>query len=165
MVTVRSRPTPTPEQVRAWRTLLVAHSQVTGKLEGELMAAHGLPLAWYDVLLQLAEAPGARLRMTDLAESVLLSRSGVTRLVDRMVRAGLIARERCGDDKRITRAVLTDAGWGQLRAAAPTHLAGIEQHVVCRLSEAELGQLARLLGKLVDGEVPLGRYRARTDQP
>lgn len=164
MVTVRSRPTPTANQVRAWRTLLVAHSQVIAKLEGELIAAHDLPLAWYDVLLQLAEAPAARLRMTDLAERVLLSRSGVTRLVDRMVHAELITRERCDDDKRITWAVLTAAGWQQLRAAAPTHLAGIEQHVVRRLSDAELGELARLLAKLVDGEVPLGRYRHRDEQ-
>lgn len=137
-----------------WRTFLRAHAQATRALEAELLAEHDLPLASYDVLLQLAEAPEGALRMTELASRVLLSRSGLTRLVDRLEREGLVGRRACPSDARGTLAVLTDAGRDALRRAAPTHLRGVAQHVTGRLAAAEVEQLAALLAKLVSGPDP-----------
>lgn len=117
-------------------------------LERELVAEAGLPLAWYDVLLQLAEAPGRRLRMAELADSVLLSRSGLTRLVDRLQAEGLVCRQRSMDDARGTFTVLTDAGFDRLRAAAPTHLGGIQRHWLEHFDDDELRVLGELLGRL-----------------
>ncbi len=126
-----------------------AHAQVTRQLEHELLAEQDLPLASYEVLLHLAEAPEQRLRMTTLADQVLLSRSGLTRLVDRLEREGLVTRASCPNDARGTNAVLTEAGRDRLRAAAPTHLRGIAEHVVERLTPAELAQLQDLMTKLL----------------
>ena len=112
------------------------------------MAEHDLPLPSYDVLVQLSEAPGRRLRMTELADRVLLSRSGLTRLVDRLARDGLVERQACPDDARGTLAVLTDAGLERLRTAWPTHLRGVAAHLG-RLSPAEVEQLTLLMAKLV----------------
>ena len=143
----------TPAQQRAWRTFLRAHATVVRALEAELLAEHDLPLASYDVLVQLSEAPDRRLRMTELADRVLLSRSGLTRLADRLEREGLITREPCPSDARGTLAVLTEAGLQRLRDAWPTHLRGVSQHVTSRLSAQEVEQLGDLLGKLVEDEV------------
>ena len=140
----------TSAELVAWRTFLRSHATVVRRLEAELMAEHGLPLASYDVLVQLSEAPGRALRMTELADRVLLSRSGLTRLADRLAKEGLLRREACPDDARGTLAVLTDEGLERLRAAWPTHLRGVEQHVTSRLSEDDVEALARILGKLVD---------------
>ena len=136
-----------PEQA-AWRSFLRAHATLVRRLEGELVAEHDLPLPSYDVLVQLSEAPGRRLRMTELADRVLLSRSGLTRLVDRLVRDGLVERQACPDDARGTLAVLTDAGLDRLRTAWPTHLRGVAAHLG-RLSPAEVEQLTLLMAKLV----------------
>jgi DNA-binding MarR family transcriptional regulator len=133
---------------------LRAHSQITRRLEHDLVEEHELPLPSYEVLLQLAEAPGRRLRMTELADRVLLSRSGLTRLVDRLVSDGLVERAACPNDARGTHAVLTEAGLSRLRTAAPTHLRGIAEHVTDRLSEQELGQLRALMAKLLVEQVP-----------
>ncbi len=138
----------------AWRTFLRAHATVVRALEQELQAEQGLPLASYDVLVQLSEAPERRLRMTELADRVLLSRSGLTRLADRLEKDGLLRREACPSDARGTLAVLTDAGMQRLRAAWPTHLRGVQQHVTSRLSQDEIGQLSDLLGKLVPDGSP-----------
>jgi DNA-binding MarR family transcriptional regulator len=135
-------------RVGVWRTFLRAHAGIMRDLERELVAETGMPLAWYDVLLQLAEAPGRRLRMAELADSVLLSRSGLTRLVDRLQAEGLVCRERSIDDARGTFTVLTDAGMDRLRRAAPTHLAGIERHWLASFDDDELRQLGGLLGRL-----------------
>jgi DNA-binding MarR family transcriptional regulator len=134
--------------MRAWRALLQAHAHVTRVLEAELDAAHRLPLASYDVLVQLAEAPNRELRMSELADAVLLSRSGLTRLVDRMEREGLVARRSCPSDARGTLATLTPAGLDRLRAASGTHLKGVGRHVLSHFSRAEQEQLAELLGRL-----------------
>ncbi|MGI8535104.1 MAG: MarR family winged helix-turn-helix transcriptional regulator [Mycobacteriales bacterium] len=139
-----------PAELTAWRTFLRAHATVLRRLEAELVAEHDLPLASYDVLVQLSEAPDRRLRMTELADRVLLSRSGLTRLADRLARDGLIERQACPSDARGTLAVLTDAGLARLRAAWPTHLRGVAEHVTGRLSAEEVVRLAELLGKLVD---------------
>jgi DNA-binding MarR family transcriptional regulator len=140
----------TPAGLTAWRTFLRAHATVVRRLEAELVAEHDLPLASYDVLVQLSEATDRRLRMTELADRVLLSRSGLTRLADRLEREGLIERKACPSDARGTLAVLTPAGLARLRAAWPTHRRGVAEHVTGRLSAAELVQLCELLDKLLD---------------
>jgi DNA-binding MarR family transcriptional regulator len=145
----------TETELGAWRSFLRTHAQITRKLEAELLAEQDLPLASYDVLLQLAEAPYRRLRMTDLADRVLLSRSGLTRLVDRLEREGLVNRAACPNDARGTHAVLTEAGAARLRSAAPTHLRGVSEHVTSRLNETELEQLRALMGKLMTEQPPL----------
>ena len=137
-----------------WRTFLRAHATIVRSLEAELLAEHDLPLASYDVLVQLSESPDSRLRMTELADRVLLSRSGLTRLADRLEREGLLIRQPCPEDARGTLAVLTDAGLARLREAWPTHLRGVEQHVTGRLSPDEVVQLGALLGKLVPDGAP-----------
>jgi DNA-binding MarR family transcriptional regulator len=118
-------------------------------LEAELLAEHDLPLASYDVLVQLAEAPDRRLRMTELADAVLLSRSGVTRLVDRLEKGGLVARCPVESDGRGVAARLTDAGLDRLRIASRTHLRGVAHHFVNRLDEADLRTLERISSRLV----------------
>ncbi|MCU1601195.1 MAG: transcriptional regulator, MarR family, partial [Frankiales bacterium] len=139
------------QELGAWRAFLRAHSHINRKLEAELLAEHDLPLASYDVLLQLAESEGRRLRMTELADRVLLSRSGLTRLVDRLERDALVERVACANDARGTHAVLTEAGLDRLRSAAPTHLRGVSEHVTSRLTPQELDQLKLLMLKLGDG--------------
>jgi DNA-binding MarR family transcriptional regulator len=143
-------------ELSTWRTFLRAHAQVTRRLEHDLLAEHDLPLASYDVLVQLSEASGRRLRMTELAERVLLSRSGLTRLVDRLVRDGLVERQACPSDARGTLAVLTSAGSARLAGAWPTHLRGVLETVVGRLSSDELVTLGALLSRLVDPEAADG---------
>lgn len=141
-------------ELTTWRTFLRAHATVTRRLEHELLTEHDLPLASYDVLVQLSEAPDRRLRMTELADRVLLSRSGLTRLADRLERDGLIVRQACPSDARGTLAVLTDAGLERLREAWPTHLRGVAEHVTGRLLPHEVEQLGALLAKLVDPGEP-----------
>lgn len=134
-------------EYRAWRGFLRAHSAVVRRLEADLLREHGLPLAWYDVLVQLVEAPEHELRMTELAERVLVSRSGLTRLVDRMAAQGLVTRRPCESDARGYFAVLTPEGFERLREAAPTHLAGVRDYAIGGLSEDELAELGRLMGR------------------
>jgi DNA-binding MarR family transcriptional regulator len=140
-------------QMLAWRRFLRAHAQLTRRLESELLAEKNLPLATYDVLVQLVESPTRRLRMSELAERVLLSRSGLTRLVDRLEREGLVRREPCEDDARGMYTVLTDAGFERLRGATPTHLRGVAEHAVGRLDEQEAAALSALLGRMLQDEV------------
>ena len=137
------------DELAAWRAFLRAHAHLTRQLETELMADADLPLASYDVLVQLSEAPGRRLRMTDLADRVLLSRSGLTRLVDRLERTGLVARAKCPNDARGTFTVLTDVGYERLRQAAPAHLDGVREHMTRHLDAPELAALTDLLTKLL----------------
>jgi DNA-binding MarR family transcriptional regulator len=135
-------------RVGVWRSFLRAHASVMRDLERELLAATGMPLGWYDVLLQLAEAPDRRLRMAELADRVLLSRSGLTRLIDRLQAEGLVRREPSPDDARGTFTVLTADGLNRLRHAAPVHLAGIREHWLVHFSDDELRQLAGFLSRL-----------------
>jgi DNA-binding MarR family transcriptional regulator len=129
-------------ELSAWRGLLRVHSALVHDLDAELEAAHSLPLSSYDVLIHLQSAPGRRLRMAELAERVLLSRSGMTRLVDRLVRDGLIERHTCEDDGRGSFAVLTEAGEALLARARPTHLAGVRERFLRHFSDGELVTLA-----------------------
>jgi len=128
----------TPHELAAWRAFLRAHAAVVRRLEADLVGTHAMTLAVYDVLVQLVEAPGRRLRMTELADAVLLSRSGLTRLVDRMVRDGYVRREPDPADARGVLAVLTDSGYARLRTASPTHLDGIGRYVVDQLTPQQL---------------------------
>jgi DNA-binding MarR family transcriptional regulator len=129
------KPDLTPLELDAWRGFLRAHAEIVRELDRELQAEHGLALMSYEVLLYLAEAPGNRLRMSELASWLLLSQSGVTRLVDRLERQGLVRRERCEDDARGFFAVLDREGEARFRDARPTHLAGIRRLFLDRLSE------------------------------
>jgi len=135
-------------QLAAWRSFLRTHSHLIKLLEQDLHAQRKIPLGSYDVLVQLAEAPGQRLRMSELAEAVLLSRSGLSRLVDRLQKDGLVQREHDPYDARGLFTVLTDKGLDTLRDAARVHLAGVARLVVDRLDESELRQLAELMAKL-----------------
>jgi DNA-binding MarR family transcriptional regulator len=140
---------PHPAKLSVWRQFLVAHARVTGLLEDELRRERGLPLAWYDVLLQLSEAPDGRLRMQDLADSVLHSKSGLTRLFDRMEASGLVKREPCPFDRRGTFAVLTPEGRATLRRAAPPHLRGIEEHFTGLLTDEEAAVMETALTRVL----------------
>jgi DNA-binding MarR family transcriptional regulator len=133
------------DEIRAWQALLHAHDQVIRKLDAELRSEHGLHLVAYDVLLRLARAPEGALRMTDLAERVMLSPSGLTRMVDRLVADGLVERARFEGDARVMLARLTDQGRDVLRRAATTHLRGIREHFTGRLDERQLRTIALTL--------------------
>ncbi|HUB76330.1 MAG TPA: MarR family transcriptional regulator [Solirubrobacteraceae bacterium] len=135
-------------ELAAWRGLLRSHSALVKTLDAELEATHGLALTAYEVLHHLARADRGRLRMRELAESVLLSRSGLTRMVDRLERDGLVVRGLCEQDARGSFAVLTDAGRELYRRARPTHLAGVRRHFVDRFSAGELAQLTRFWQRL-----------------
>lgn len=128
-------------ELGAWLNFLRAHHEVTSKLGDELEREHGMSLPYYEVLLYLGQAPDCRLRMTALARSVLLSPSGLTRLVDRLVRDGMVERVPCETDARSMYAVLTAAGHDRLRAAARTHLRGIHEHFLSRLTGEQLEAL------------------------
>jgi DNA-binding MarR family transcriptional regulator len=137
-------------ELGAWLSFLRAHHEVTGKLSDELEREHGMSLPYYEVLLYLAQAPDHRLRMTDLARSVLLSPSGLTRLVDRLVRDGMVERVPCLTDARSMYAVLTAAGYERFRTAARTHLRGIHAHFLSRLSDEQLECLQTSLQLVLD---------------
>jgi DNA-binding MarR family transcriptional regulator len=137
-----------PARLQAWRGFLEAHKRVTEVLERELREEEGLPLAWYDVLVQLQEAPDRRLRMQELASAVLLSKSGLTRLVDRMERAGLVRRSACPDDRRGILCELTSEGYATLRRTAGTHLRGVLTHFGRHLDPDEAAVLARVFDRV-----------------
>ena len=138
-----------------WRSFLRAHARIVRHLETELVAEQSLSLASYDVLVQLAEAPGRRMRMTELADAVLLSRSGVTRLVDRLERTGLVSRERADGDGRGVVAVLTQTGLDRLRSASGVHLAGVVRHFVEALDESAIATFGRTCEQLAAASPPL----------
>lgn len=136
-------------ELRAWRSFLEAHAALVSVLEQELQEREDLDLTWYDVLVQLHEADDDRLRMQELADAVLLSKSGLTRLVDRMERAGLVAREACPTDRRGTFAVLTDDGRATLRRTAPEHLRGVSEHFAGHLTSDEAKVLERVFTRIL----------------
>ena len=132
----------------AWRAFLRAHARVIRKLERELQDQEHLALTDYDVLVQLARAEDRRLRMSELADGLLLSRSGATRLVDRLVAEGLVERVMCDTDRRGQWASLTDAGLERLRRATPAHLRGVAEHFLDRLSSDELSSMQAALTRI-----------------
>ncbi len=135
-------------RMQAWRAFLEAHARVIALLEADLQAERGISLAFYDVLVQLEEAEGHRLRMTDLARRVVISKSGLTRLVDRMVSAGLVQRSPDDQDRRGRWVELTPAGWERLRDAAPRHLRGVRRYFTGELAPEEAAALADALGRI-----------------
>ncbi|HVD58405.1 MAG TPA: MarR family transcriptional regulator [Thermoleophilaceae bacterium] len=130
------------EELGAWRGMLRAHSALTKALDAELVRAHGLPLSSYEVLLFLADSPEGQMRMSELADGVLLSRSGLTRLVDRMQREGLLRRERCEDDARGWFAAITPKGRDLFTRARKTHLDGVRERFLSHFTRDELRSLA-----------------------
>lgn len=141
-----------PVERRAWRTFLQTHARVTRRLEADLIARNDLPLAEFDVLFQLASADGSRLRMAELADRVLLSRAGITRLVDRLVADGLVGRVRCESDARGFYAVLTGHGKARLDDATPGHIESIRRTFLERYDCSELELLAGLLERATPTE-------------
>ncbi len=139
---------PDTSRLDAWIRFLRAHAALTRELSADLVAEHGLTLNDYEVLLHLARAPGKRMRRVDLAESILLTASGITRLLEGLERSGLVARELCDTDRRVVYARLTEAGAEKLREAGRTHVAGIESLFVGRYSDEELATLSSLLSRL-----------------
>jgi DNA-binding MarR family transcriptional regulator len=138
-------------QLRAWRGMLRIHATLTKALDAQLEAAHGLALSSYEVLMYLHDADEGRMRMSELATTVILSRSGLTRLVDRLERDGLIERQSCASDARGAYASLTDAGRRRLGEARATHLAGVRSLFLDHLGDAELDALGAAWERVLPG--------------
>jgi DNA-binding MarR family transcriptional regulator len=132
----------------AWRALITAHAAAIERIERELFEAGLPPLGWYDVLLELWRAPGGRLRMHELARAVVLSRSGLTRLVDRLEKACLLRREPTPEDGRGSFAVLTDEGARMREKMWPVYAEGIAKHFGAHISDEEAQVLTRALGRV-----------------
>jgi len=138
------------DDVAAWRSLLQAQAAAMRAIERDLDQARLLPLAWYDALLELNSAPGRRLRMSELSDRVVLSRTRVSRIVDELVREGLVERNPDPDDRRSAFASITSRGRDELRRTAPHYLAGIERHFTSLLSLRERKVVADALGRVAD---------------
>ena len=151
-----------PVELSAWRGLLRVHTALVKALDAELTAAHDLPLSSYEVLITLESAPGHKRRMAELADSVLLSRSGMTRLVDRLEREGLLARDTCTDDGRGCFAVLTDRGEELLSKARATHLEGVRERFLRHFEPAEHEQMAVWWNRVLPGAADVSDL-SRTD--
>jgi DNA-binding MarR family transcriptional regulator len=150
-----------PEELAAWRGMLRVHASLLRSMDADLSAAHGIGLRSYEVLLHLGEAPGERLRMSVLSESVLLSASGISRLVDRLERGALVRRERCSEDGRGYWAVLTPAGREKLMESRPTHLAGVRRLFLDHFGDADLELLAGYWERVLPGAADTGRAATR----
>lgn len=137
-----------PTQLEAWVAFLRSHAAITRQLNVDLLTEHGLTINDYEVLLHLERAEGGLMRRVDLAESVILTASGITRLLDGLERAGYVEKARCSSDARVSYAKLTVSGREKLYQAAKTHRAGIEELFLSRYAEAELAGLAQLLSRL-----------------
>jgi DNA-binding MarR family transcriptional regulator len=135
-------------QLDSWIFFIRAHAAITRELSADLQREHGLTLNDYEVLLHLSHADGGRLRRVDLAERVILTASGITRLLEGLERSGFVKKENCASDARVTYAKITPAGTVKLREAAKTHLRGVDELFVGRYSESELTTLADLLSRL-----------------
>jgi DNA-binding MarR family transcriptional regulator len=147
---------PRDPRLEPWRAFLQAHARISRRLDEELRAEHDVSLAEYDALLTIADAPDRRIRMRQLADSVLLSKSGVTRLVDRLVADGLVERDTCLTDARGAEAVLTAAGLERLRRASRTHLRGIDEHFLAAVDADDLTVIQRSMLAVADRVGPGG---------
>src|SRR3954447_19718722 len=145
-------PTRTPTVPKAWVSFLQAHATITRALNSELVAAHGLTLNDYEVLLRLPHVDGRRRRRVDLAERVLLTASGITRLLEGLERSGFVRKAFCQSDGRVVYAELTDEGYEKLRAASRTHLDGIDRLYSRHFDEEELESLGELLARLTTAD-------------
>jgi DNA-binding MarR family transcriptional regulator len=142
--------------MEAWQAFLRASIRLMERLDAEL-EVHGLSLADYEILVHLSAEPAGELRMTELAARTLVSRSGLTRRLDRLVEAGLVARRSCPTDRRGVFAVLTDAGCLRMEEAAPTHVSGVRRHFISQLAGQDLATLAAFLNAVVESSVTPGR--------
>jgi DNA-binding MarR family transcriptional regulator len=138
------------EHLTAWRLFITAHARLIERIDRELAAAGCIPLAWYDVLVELVEAPEHRLRMSELAARVVLSRSTLTRLVDRLEAEGLLMRQRSTSDRRGAYAVLTDAGRAAMRTAWPIYARGIATYFAPHLSSGDAHTLTQSLTRVLN---------------
>jgi len=146
-----------PTELAAWKGLLRVHASLMKALDAELESSHRLPLTSYEVLIQLADAPERKMRMCDLADSVLLSRSGMSRLVDRLERDGLLKRAACANDARGSFACITPAGLELLEQARPTHHEGIRRRFLEHFDERELEQLGAYWARVLAAQASSGR--------
>src|SRR2546421_7761208 len=137
------------QHLAAWRSFLKAHATIIDRIDHDLVAAQRPPLLSYDVLIELYEAPDRRLRMHELAQRVVLSRSGLTRLVDRLEAEGFLTRDRCGTDRRGAYAVITEQGVAALRRAWPIYARGISQYFAQWLTPEEAQLLESALGRIL----------------
>ena len=135
-------------QLESWITFLRSHAAITRELSAQLQREHGLTLNDYEVLLHLSQSEDGRMRRVDLAERVLLTASGITRLLEGLERSGYVCKETCDSDARVSYAKLTDEGQAKLRVAGVTHLRGIDELFLGRYSGSELATLAELLSRL-----------------
>ena len=147
------------ERLDAWMALLHAQHAVTESVEAAVLAAAGIPLAWHEVLSRLARAPDGAARMQELAAAALLTKSGITRLIDRMEQAGVVRRTACDDDRRGTYAVLTARGRRVLERSQAAFLESIHERFSRHLSDRDVRDLVRVLGRLLDANAArsLGR--------
>jgi DNA-binding MarR family transcriptional regulator len=142
------RELPTRERLLPWMNFLRAHALIMRELSRELVQEHGLTINDYEVLLYLSNAPERMMRRVDLAASVLVTASGITRILQSLEREGFVESRTCPDDARVSFACLTQAGYDKLQAARRTHLDGVERLFLQRFDEAELQALGRLMLKL-----------------
>lgn len=149
------------DRVNAWRSLLLSQARVLAAIENDLARDKQIPLSWYDVLLELNAAPGRRLRMAELADRVVLSRTRVSRLVNELQTEGLLTREPCPNDGRVTYATISPAGRNALRRAAPRYLDNIERHFTSLLSDDERHVIATALDRVVQHHNDLQAARPR----
>lgn len=139
---------PRDPRLAPWRAFLMAHARISRRLDEELRAEHDLTIGEYDALLTIAQAPERRIRMRQLADEVILSKSGVTRLIDRLVDDGLVERSACLADARGAEAVLTERGLARLRAASKTHLRGVSEHFLTILGDDDLDVIERTMSSV-----------------
>jgi DNA-binding MarR family transcriptional regulator len=156
-MTTKTRTSPAPRVARgvpaAWLRLLRAHATLTRQMDANLQAAHGLTINDFEVLVALARAPDRRMRRVDLAGHILLTQSGITRLLQGLERAGLVERADCPTDGRVVYAQITDRGYERLREASRTHLDDIRSLFAARFDAEELERLDELLGRVLEGDV------------
>lgn len=146
----------------AWRSYLQSHAGIVRELDAELIAQHGITVRDYEVLLYLAQSEDRKLPMSALSERTMLTRSGITRLIDGLVGQGWIERVSCDSDARVSYARLTENGYAKLRDAGCTHVKGIERLFLANFTSDELEQLAGLLGRL-PGAMPGGACTVEGD--
>jgi len=150
----------TPEEQQAWRAFIRGSALLLEQLDAELAEAHGLSLADYEILAWLSEAPRGGLRMSELADRALVSRSRLTYRFDRLVAEGLVERRPCASDRRGSLAVITPTGRRRLERAAPTHVDGVVAYLVDRCSSRDLAAIGRAFGSVADA---LGTHKAAAD--
>jgi DNA-binding MarR family transcriptional regulator len=149
--------------LHVWRSYLQSHAAIVRELDAELIAKHGVTARDYEVMLYLAQADEQRLPMSALSERTMLTRSGITRLIDGLVAQGLVERVTCCNDARVSYARLTSDGYTKLKEAGCTHLAGIERLFLSHFSDADLEQLAGLMSRLPGASVGGGACTLETD--